>query len=550
MKAVVFHSAFPDPFPEISFAQAHGVSMRLPIFLVPLIFSLNACTLLKYASIQGGYSKTQEVDPAQKNVKHLLDQENYYVLGRIIDDGCDCSNSPMVVAAYSNKYSKNERVDTMFFANIGTHYGLNLPSGSYHILIMMDENQNSIFDKNEIVGQHDIVLDKTTAPENVLDNMDILLTSKKYDVDIASINAPSTPTPRASLIYPGGSIRSLDDTIFEEGMGTLGMYDPAAFLEKSSTMFFALEEELPHKIPVVFVHGIGGSARQFSPIVSQLDRDRYKPWFFYYPSGSDLNQLAEIFYRVFLSGEVVHLGATPLAIVAHSMGGLVVREALNQYAGNNKENTLDLLVTIASPLEGHSAAALGEKHGFIVLPAWRDLNPNNSFIKELYRTTLPSFVNYQLLYAFNNSSTVKFGANSDGVVTLSSQLRTEAQVEADEQFGFNDTHAGILENRDAINQIIKEIEKIKGPFPETHLQILFTGGYDLPIDPSIDALSHYIIRSTGKYLQALITKEITPIHQEQIEFIGAATGKRKPSTDLEKAWQVFIQKYPKLITSG
>lgn len=81
------------------------------------------------------------------------------------------------------------------------------------------------------------------------------------------------------------------------------------------------------------------------------------------------------------------------------------------------------------------------------------------------------------------------------------------------------------------------------------LRVLITGGYDLPIDPSTPP-SHYIIRSTGKYLQALITKEITPLHQGQIEFIGAATGKRKPSTGFEKAWQVFIEKYRKLITSG
>lgn len=67
-------------------------------------------------------------------------------------------------------------------------------------------------------------------------------------------------------------------------------------------MFYALEEDEAHKIPVVFVHGIGDSARAFEPIISQLDRDRYKPWFFYYPSGGDLDQLAGLFYNLFLSG--------------------------------------------------------------------------------------------------------------------------------------------------------------------------------------------------------------------------------------------------------
>lgn len=56
-------------------------------------------------------------------------------------------------------------------------------------------------------------------------------------------------------------------------------YDPASFLENAPTMFYALEEDLEFKIPVVFFHGIGGSIRDFEPIVNQIDRERYKPWF-------------------------------------------------------------------------------------------------------------------------------------------------------------------------------------------------------------------------------------------------------------------------------
>ena len=39
----------------------------------------------------------------------------------------------MAIAAYSNRFKENERVDTMFFSGSGTHYGLNLPEGSYNI---------------------------------------------------------------------------------------------------------------------------------------------------------------------------------------------------------------------------------------------------------------------------------------------------------------------------------------------------------------------------------------------------------------------------------
>ncbi len=72
-----------------------------------------------------------------------------------------------------------------------------------------------------------------------------------------------------------------------------------------------------------------------------------------------------------------------MIVVAHSMGGLVVREAINRYQGKSSENPIHLFVSMATPFGGHAAAAIGEKHGLIVLPSWRDLNPENSFIGNL-----------------------------------------------------------------------------------------------------------------------------------------------------------------------
>jgi len=39
------------------------------------------------------------------------------------------------------------------------------------------------------------------------------------------------PGPKKSLFYPAGTIRVLDDPIFDENIATLGMYDPASFME-------------------------------------------------------------------------------------------------------------------------------------------------------------------------------------------------------------------------------------------------------------------------------------------------------------------------------
>jgi len=324
---------------------------------VSLAFCLCSCTYLKYASVQAEYARIQNAEPGQLNVKHMIDRETYFVHGRSIDATGSYARYPKAIAAFSSKYQANERVDTMYFEATGSHFGMNLPEGSHDLLIFADIDGNGVFGPSEVVGERVIVLDSSLVPEKVLGQVDVQLTGPitiNWDV---SIDVPDTSGRAESLVYPSGTIRTLDDPIFDSSFSTIGMYDPASFSEQAPTSFYALEEDLGHKIPVVFVHGIGGSAREFETFVGQLDRSRYKPWFYHYPSGGDLDQLAELFYQIFLSGKVANLHSMPMIIVAHSMGGLVVREAINKYEGRSGENQVHLLVTMASPFGGHSAAA-------------------------------------------------------------------------------------------------------------------------------------------------------------------------------------------------
>ncbi|MGI9294128.1 MAG: alpha/beta fold hydrolase, partial [Pseudomonadales bacterium] len=362
---------------------------------------------------------------------------------------------------------------------------------------------------------------------------------------IIDIPVPEIPQSTESLFYPKGAIRELDDPLFDSEIAALGMYEPAAFSEKVPTMFYALEED-SYRTPVVFVHGMGGSAREFASIVNQLDRKRYKPWFFYYPSGRDLDQLAEIFYDIYLSGEVVSLDAMPLIIVAHSMGGLVVREALNKYRGSKRENRVELLITIASPLGGHPAAAKGAKHGPLVLPSWNDLNPASPFMNRLFHKPLPPHVKHQLLYAYGNPKKQKRGENSDGVVPLSSQLNPVAQRQATEQFGFNSSHAGVLKDDDAIRHVVKAISQVKSDFPESHIKILMNGGYDIDLDDSYSEKEKYYIRTMGKYLYSVVSGRLEYLGNPTLErFVKVSQGKAKAKTDVERAWSKFVKDYPR-----
>lgn len=510
---------------------------------------LSSCSYLKHTVVQANYSMIQNSDPSQTNLKHLLDRETFFVIGKTLDEFGSYSEMSLAVAAYSNKYKVNERVNTMFSRGADTHFGLNLPEGVYDLLVYADINGDDLFDQTEIVGERELVLSKTLYPELVVRQIDIPLAAKKLSTRAEVISLPAGFEETQSLFYPSGTIRALSDPLFDENMSSLGMYDPASFLEHAPTMFYALEEDEVHKIPVVFVHGINGSTRSFEPIISRLNRDRYRPWFFYYPSGGDLDQLADLFYNLFLSGEVISLGEMPLIVVAHSMGGIVVREAINKYKGRDDENRLELFVTIASPLGGHSGAASGEKHGLIVLPAWRDLNPNNRFIQQLYQKPLPLFVNHQLFYGYKNSDTLKLGENSDGVVLLSSQLHSEAQEQASQTFGFNSGHVDILTDEKMITRLLELMGGVDSNFSEQSMGVLVNGGFDVQLSDDYSPITKHLIRYAGKYLVLLIHGRIESILPQQEHFVLAAKGKVPATTDFEREFIMFMKESPDLVDS-
>ena len=475
----------------------------------------------------------------------MIDSETFFVYGRSIDTTGNYTNVPMAISAFSSKHKVNERVDIMYVSGSGTHYGLNLPAGTYDLLIFADINGDRVFGSAEVVGKRKVVLNRSTAPEKVLVKIDVQLTAR-IPVDwVVSIDVPDIQKNTESLFFPSGTIRNLNDPIFDKNFSTLGMYDPASFLEQAATMFYALEEDLSYKIPIVFLHGISGSARDFETLVERLDRNRYKPWFFHYPSGGDLDQLAELFYQTFLSGETVPLNGMPMIIVAHSMGGLIVREAINKYQGKPGENQVRLLITMATPFGGHVAAAAGEKYSLMVLPSWRDLNPENAFIRNLYKKPLPDFVHHDLIYAYGNSNVIKLGENSDGVVSLSSQLYSQAQLQSDEQFGFNSNHTGILSDGDVIAHILTRMEYVENIFPQSHLRILRKGGYDVTLSEQYSQKTQHLIRTEGIYMMELQKGTIAPFNPDQLRFIAVANGKQAPHTDLEKGWLRFVNEYPK-----
>ncbi|MDP3479203.1 MAG: DUF413 domain-containing protein [Desulfoprunum sp.] len=505
------------------------------LFQLIVLILLPGCTYLHEAGKQANYAAQLRKDPKLRISKHLVDTEKFFVYGKITGD-TKIGEMPMAVVALSDTFQQNEIVDINHFSRIDSYYGLNLPVGNYRLLVVSDLDLNGFFDETEVIGSRQLLLSEKVTPGKVLGEFDLEVNKPRtYSGAPFPLQTPPAERLTESLFYPKGSIRSLDDPIFSPQMARLGMYESAAFLEVAPMMFYALGEAVGCKIPVIFVHGIDGSPREFKEIVEHLDRRFYNPLFFYYPSGNDLGQLSEFFYNIFLSGKVIPLDRTPTVIVAHSMGGLIVRDAMNRCKGEKKGAMVQRIITIASPMGGHPSARIGE-NAPLVLPAWRDINPDSTFIHCLYRRPLPESVGYHLFYAYGNDSSVKIGENSDGVVPMSSQLAPQAQNEAARQYGINDTHIGILKNPDLISQLLNIIYEVKPPYSKRLVEECNRGGFNVELSEDYSRMEKHFIRHYAFVFEALVSGKVAPENPPLEHFVKACRGEVPATTPAETAW--------------
>jgi hypothetical protein len=96
-----------------------------------------------------------------------------------------------------------------------------------------------------------------------------------------------------------GAVATLDDPRFDPDVGVKGMWQYYGFLLETQPGIYFLQPYDPKNIPVLFVHGIGGTPRDFQHLIAELDSDRFQPWVYHYPSGAGLDALAELLVQLF-----------------------------------------------------------------------------------------------------------------------------------------------------------------------------------------------------------------------------------------------------------
>jgi pimeloyl-ACP methyl ester carboxylesterase len=263
-------------------------------------------------------------------------------------------------------------------------------------------------------------------------------------VDIATLQARTfTEQLELSLgqVTAVGEIASLSDPRFDEAVAEDGLWRPFDFLFKGRPGVYFLGAYDSTKVPVLFVHGINGTPANFNTLIERLDRSRFQPWVYYYPSGISLASVADHLTQTMRKLQVQY-GFRSFAVVAHSMGGLVSRGFLQRYRKSGGAAAVPLFVSIATPWDGHKAAEFGAKSP-VAVRVWIDMAPGSEYLRSLYAAD-PGVPHY-LMFSFHQQG-VSRGEASDGAVTVASQLRPAAQQGAMRVEGFDETHMGVLQS--------------------------------------------------------------------------------------------------------
>ena len=366
-------------------------------------------------------------------------------------------NKPILVALY-----KSEGNDKYGLATYSVMYGPGpfdflRDRGDYYLFAFEDANEDFTFQPDEYVGWYgdpQITLIEARPGINFTNLQIVLRPPEQAKAELPELYAPSAK--HAPLKLPEsrqrGKVVALDDPRFTPEVGPLGMWEPVKFYQQGYSGIFFFEPYHPDKTPVLLIHGLSGSGYDWRYIIKQLDRNRFQPWVVQYPSGNRLGLLSERINQAVTDLQARYKFDT-LFVVAHSMGGLVARGFINHNVSQYDQGFIKLLVTISTPWQGHTAAQSGVTNAPVVVPSWYDMVPGSPYLESLFDPPLPDHISYYLLFSHRGTRGLMSKANSDGTVTLRSQLPLVAQNRAIKVFGYDEDHISILHSEAVVNKL-------------------------------------------------------------------------------------------------
>lgn len=387
---------------------------------------------------------------------HTLDQ-NGFLTGTVAMPDGDAGGQVVVFAVRPGEEIVKAS-DWAVLARPGPYF-LVVPVGEYRVGAFQDLDRSLTLDPGEPAAWANDGVPVLAKPGAKSTGIDVSLQGGAVPAAIA-VALPQRGTGDLEELPASriGELVTLDDPRFGEEQASLGLWQPVDFLVDIGAGIYFLEPYDPARIPVLFVHGALGHPGNFTTLADSLDRRRYQPWFAYYPTAVGLDVVAAALDR-WLQALEVEYAFPRLAVVAHSMGGLVAR----RYLAGDRDGlggALDALafVSIATPWQGHASAALGVERAPVVAPSWFDMAPGSPFLVALLERPLPSYAVHDLYFAFGGSRRRRIA--NDGVVTVASQLDRRVQDQARRVLGFDAGHAAVLHDPDVVDELRRSLAEL------------------------------------------------------------------------------------------
>jgi pimeloyl-ACP methyl ester carboxylesterase len=426
------------------------------IVLASCILTISGCDYGNYFIRKAHWRQTYQYLPSVSALNQLAPEDSLVVSGRIIR--LQKRQEPLLLVVVSNRYRENETVALVQLQKTSVDaYMAFLPRGDYELFVFADIDRNEDFESNEMIGR----TKATISPENSKGGVIVEGPSITVDFDHPGI----VDFHLSETVRPTGYVfKSLDDEFFDLKYGNMGVYNPSDLIAHNQGFFFGLEDFDDKKTMVLFVHGISGTPRDWKYIVAGLDRSRFQPFFFYYPSGLPLDKLGTMLAQLIESIDTTSKNGGPgIVLAAHSMGGLVSLSAINKLSEESFPDSLRLYCSFSTPYGGNEAAKKWIDSAPVVVPSWRDIATTSPFLNDLTSRPFPKKLPFYLYFSFNDASKFKLGESSDGSVSLRSQLIPPVQTIATRVIGVNETHVGILNSETTRDSFLRLLDTVSPP---------------------------------------------------------------------------------------
>lgn len=355
---------------------------------------------------------------------------------------------PVVVAAYRPREGAPPEIAHHTLLHEAGGFELIVPKGEYALFAFGDSNGNGVYERGEPAGEYSGAAAVSAPGTGVVSALHIVIGNEpqaRHGIEAGTRFPGAGATAHSTQ---AGALIRLDAPPFSAENGVRGYWAPMDFYRETGGNVYFVEPYDPEKVPIVFVHGAAGSAQDWRYFVENIDRSRFQPWIFQYPSGASVDSMAHLLFWKLFNLQLKHR-YTQLYIAAHSMGGLVTRAFLLDHGHLIPQ--VKLFVSLSTPWAGEATAELGVRHSPAMVPSWRDMQPDGPFMKRLFARSLPNGVDYYLLFGYRGGYSM-LRPNNDGTVTLASQLRSPAQAEARMIYGFDEDHVSILSSPRVLSQ--------------------------------------------------------------------------------------------------